>query len=153
MCVKPGAKPGVGLSASRRKLLGKRARSCYNRCVVQPSAYQFAIEIARLAADAKSEDVVALDLRGISPVTDFTVICTGTSDRQMRALAEHVLNYGKKVGEKPYGVCGTENATWIVQDFVDVVVHIFAKPYRVFYDLELLWGDAPYIDWARSETA
>lgn len=132
--------------------LGKSCRNCYNRPVAQSSAYQFAIEISRLAADDRSEDVVALDLRGISPVTDFTVICTGSSDRQMRALAEHILVYAKKVGEKPYGVCGQEHATWIVIDFVDVVVHIFAKPYRDFYDLELLWGDAPSIDWARSET-
>jgi ribosome-associated protein len=118
-----------------------------------PDPRQFAIEIARIVHDNKSEDVVALDLRGVSPVTDFTVICTGTSDRQMRAVADMIIEYGKKVGEKPYGFCGHETAAWIVIDYIDVVVHIFDKPYRDYYDLELLWGDTPRIEWARSESA
>ncbi len=116
-------------------------------------AHQFAIEIARFAHDYKSEDVIALDMRGISPVTDFTVICTGTSERQMRAVADRIIEYGKKVGERPYGVCGYESATWIIIDYVDVVFHVFAEPQREYYDLELLWGDAPRVDWARSESA
>lgn len=117
------------------------------------SSRQFAAEIARLAHDHKSDDVVALDLRGMTSVTDFTVICTGTSDRQMRAVTEAIIEYGRKVGQRPYGVAGMENAIWIVIDYVDVVFHIFGKPYRDYYDLELLWGDAPRLEWARSETA
>ena len=116
-------------------------------------AHQFAIELARIAHDNKSEDVIALDLRGISSVTDYTVIGTGTSDRQIRAVADAVIVYGKKVGERPYGFCGRENSVWVVVDYVDVVFHIFAKQYRDYYDLELLWGDAPRLDWARSESA
>ncbi len=117
------------------------------------SAPQFAIELARIAHDSKSEDVVALDLRGISTVTDYTVICTGTSERQIRAVADTVIEYGKKVGERPYGFCGYENAVWVVVDYVDVVFHIFSKPSREYYDLELLWGDAARLEWARSESA
>ena len=118
------------------------------------NAYGFAVEVARIAHDHKGEDVVAFDLRGISPITDFTVIVTGTSDRQMRGAAERVLEYGKKVGERPYGLCGLQSGTWIVIDYVDVVFHIFSRAHRTFYDLELLWGDAPRIDWAaRSESA
>lgn len=117
-----------------------------------PESRQFAIELARIAADLKSEDVVAFDLRGITSVTDYTVICTGTSDRQMRAVADAVIEYARKVGQKPYGVAGTENAVWIIVDFVDVVVHVFGRLYREYYDLELLWGDAPRLDWMRSET-
>jgi len=113
----------------------------------------FAIELSRIVTDHKSEDALILDLRGLKSVTDFVVICTGTSDRQMRAVADHVVEYGRKVGEKPYGFCGYESAAWIVIDFVNVVVHVFAKPFRDYYDLELLWGDAPRIDWARSESA
>ena len=93
-------------------------------------AYQFTVEIARIAHDHKAQEVIALDLRGISPVTDFTVIGTGTSDRQMRAVVDRVLAYGKKIGERPFGLCGYEGATWIVIDFVDVVFHVFGKPYR-----------------------
>ncbi len=117
------------------------------------NARQLAIEIARIAHDLKSEDLIVLDLRGITSVTDFTVICTGTSDRQMLGVTEAVLAYGRKVGEKPYGVAGTENAIWIVADFVDVVFHIFNRQFREYYDLELLWGDAPRLEWTRSESA
>ena len=121
--------------------------------VSDTTALQFAREIARIAHDNKSEDVIALDLRGISSVMDYTVICTGTSDRQMRATADRVIEYAKKIGERPYGFCGYESATWIVLDFVDVVLHLFARPHRVYYDLELLWGDAPRVEWARSASA
>jgi len=117
------------------------------------TAPQFAIEIARISHENKSEDVTVLDLRGISQVMDFSVICSGTSDRQMRTVAQRVQQYGRKVGEKPLGVCGIENATWIIIDYVEVVLHIFARPYRSYYDLELLWGDAPRLDWSRSESA
>lgn len=114
---------------------------------------QFAVELARLAHDHKSEDVVALDLRKISSVTDFVIIATGTSDRQMRAVADLAVEYARKVGERPFGSSGHENAVWILIDFVDVVFHLFARPYRDYYDLELLWGDAPRLEWARSESA
>lgn len=114
---------------------------------------QLAQEIARIAHDQHSQDVVALDVRGITSVTDFTVIATGTSDRQMRAVAENIIEHARRLGQKPYGVCGLDNAAWIIVDFVDVVFHIFAGPYRSYYDLELLWGDAPRLEWARSESA
>lgn len=121
--------------------------------VTKGSAHQFAIELARIAYDNKSENVVALDLRQISPVTDFVVIGTGTSDRQMRAVVDLALAYGKKVGERPYGLSGYEGAAWILVDFVDVVFHMLARPFRDYYDLELLWGDAPRLEWSRSESA
>jgi len=117
------------------------------------SAYQFAVELARVAHDNKADDVVALDVRGVNPVTDFLVIATGTSERQMRAVADRAVEYGAKVGEKPYGLSGYDGGTWILVDFVDTVFHIFARAYRSYYDLELLWGDAPRLEWARSESA
>jgi len=98
-------------------------------------------------------DVLAMDLRGISPVTDMTVISTGTSDRQMRGLADAAVAYGKKVGRSPYGLAGYDGGTWIVIDFIDVVFHVFGKAHRDYFDLELLWGDAPRLDWVRSESA
>ncbi len=111
------------------------------------------MEIARLADDCNSQEVVALDLRGVSGVTDFVVICTGTSDRQMRGLTDSVIEYARKVGERPLSVSGVENAAWILVDFVDIVLHVFSRPARSYYDLELLWGDAPRVPWARAETA
>jgi ribosome-associated protein len=121
--------------------------------VSQQPAFQFAVELARILHDLKSEDVVALDLRGITSVTDFTIIATGTSERQLRGVADALVEYGRKVGQRPYGYSGYDNAAWIVVDFVDVVVHLFARAYRDYYDLELLWGDAPRLDWSRSESA
>ena len=121
--------------------------------MVAVDARRFAVEVARIAHDHKAEDVIALDLRGISSVMDYTVICTGTSDRQMRAVADQVVDYAKRMGQRPYGSAGHEVGRWIVIDFVDVVVHIFARADRVYYDLELLWGDGPRVEWARSESA
>lgn len=113
---------------------------------------QFAIEAARVADDNKSQDVTIMDLRGRTSVTDFFVICTGTSDRQMRAVSDLIVEYGRKIGEKPLSVTGYDTAHWILLDFVDVVVHVFTGPARQYYDLELLWGDAPRIEWRRSAT-
>jgi len=113
----------------------------------------FAIEVARIVQDHKGNDVVALDLRGISQLTDFVVISTGTSARQMAAIADQVTLYGRKVNEKPFGVHGYGTDTWVILDFVDVVLHLFTKKYREYYDIELLWGDAPRLEFSRSATA
>ncbi len=85
---------------------------------------------------------MVLDLGGICAIADFFVIATGTSDRQLRAVADHIETYGKTVGQIPYGISGYESATWILLDYVDVVVHLFTPERRRYYDLELLWGDA-----------
>ncbi len=114
---------------------------------------EFALELARIAADHKADNVVVLDLRGLTSITDYLVISTGTSERQMRAVADHVREYAAKVGERPYGMSGYESESWLLLDFVDVVVHVFSREARDYYDLELLWGDAPRLAWARSETA
>lgn len=113
------------------------------------AAREFAVEIARVAHEDQCEDILVLDLRGISPVCDFFVIATGTSDRQMRAVVDHIEVTGKPRGEKPYGVAGYEEGTWIVVDYVDVVVHLFDPERRLYYDLESLWGDCPRVKWER----
>jgi ribosome-associated protein len=111
------------------------------------SGLEFAKEAARIAEEMHAEDVVVLDLRGISSVADFFVIGTGTSDRQMRAVADAIEEYGRGVGQKPYGVSGYDSPSWLLLDYVDVVVHLFEPAKRHYYDLELLWGDAPRIEW------
>lgn len=112
-------------------------------------ARALAVAAARIAHEDNAEDVLVLDLRGISPVTDYFVICTGTSDRQMRAVADEIAGYGKSVGQKVWHVAGTETAEWIVMDFVDVVVHLFDAERRQYYELELMWGEAPKVRWQR----
>ena len=117
--------------------------------VSEPDARRFATETARIAAEHQAENLVVLDVRGISPVTDYFVIGSGTSERQMRAVFEAIRAYGATVGERPIGTAGYDTATWMLLDFVDVVIHIFAPKYREYYDLELLWGDAPKVAWPR----
>jgi ribosome-associated protein len=112
------------------------------------AARQFAIDSARIMKEDQCEDILILDLRGISPICDFFVIGTGTSDRQMRAVVDHVEELGRSHGEKPYGVAGYEEGIWIVVDYVDVVIHLFDSDRRGYYDLESLWGDSPRVDWA-----
>ncbi len=110
-------------------------------------AEHLTIAAARVADELRCEDVVILDLRGLSPVTDFFVIATGTSDRQLRAVADAVDEQAAAMGHKQYGRSGYEHATWVLTDYVDVVVHLFDEPSRTYYDLELLWGDAPRVEW------
>jgi ribosome-associated protein len=112
------------------------------------SARRFAIDCARLMRDDHCEEVVVLDLLGVSPICDYFVIGTGTSDRQMRAVADHIEVMGRQRGEKPYVVEGYEEGVWIIVDYVDTVVHLFDEERRLYYDLDSLWGDRPRINWA-----
>jgi ribosome-associated protein len=110
-----------------------------------PDSKDFAIEAAKIAAELKCSDIVILDLKGVSPATDYFVIATGTSDRQMRTVIDDISEAGHKIGFNRFGRAGYEQGKWILLDFVDVVVHIFDREYRKLYDLELLWGDAKQI--------
>ena len=103
---------------------------------------------AKAAEDFRGQDTLVLDLTGVTPIVDYFVITTGTSSRQMRALANEVLQHMKQGGERPIGTEGTEgNSTWILYDFGDIVLHVFTKESRNLYDLEHLWADAPQVDW------
>lgn len=113
------------------------------------TARKLAIEAARVAQDGNCEDIVVLDLRGVSPITDYFVIATGTSDRQMRSAADDMIDLGKSMDQKVWRTAGTEKADWIVLDFVDVVVHLFDESHRSYYDLELIWGEAKHVRWKR----
>ena len=94
--------------------------------------------------EKKAEDVVLLDLRKVSnSVADYFVICSGTSDTHIEAIADSVDKEVSAVdGESPWHREGVNNKTWVLLDYVDVVVHIFNKDKRSFYELEELWGDA-----------
>ena len=117
------------------------------------AARAFAIEAARSLADDKCEDIVVLDLRGRSLVTDFFVIGSGSSDRQMRSSAAGVAKIAKDKGLSLYRTNMDEaQQSWIVLDFVDLVVHVFSPETRAYYDLEMLWGDTQRIEWARENT-
>jgi ribosome-associated protein len=107
-----------------------------------PAARQFAIDAARLAADTRCHNVVVLDVTGISPVCDFFVIASGTSSRQMRGVADEIAELGGKQNFAPLSSSGMDGDSWMLVDFVDVIVHLFSDTARSYYDLENLWGDA-----------
>ncbi len=100
--------------------------------------------ITALAADKKAQDIVVLDLRGIVGYADFLVICSGNTDRQTKAIHDGIHD-GLKRGQGllPRRVEGLPEASWILMDYLDVVVHIFTPQTREFYRLERLWGEAP----------
>jgi ribosome-associated protein len=105
---------------------------------------QLAQIIADIAGDKKAEDIVALDLRGISSFTDFFVICSGTSEPHLKAIINELQDrLRKEHGLRPVAVDGFPMSQWVVADYSDVVVHIFHTDKRAFYSLEDLWGDAP----------
>ena len=111
------------------------------------TARELAVAAARLAKHDNCQKIVVLDLRGVSPITDYFVIATGTSDRQMRSVADDIANHGRTIGQKLWKMAGQDTAEWIVMDFVDVVVHLFDEEHRRYYDLELMWGEAPKVRW------
>lgn len=105
-----------------------------------------AARCAELAANKKAGDVVALDLRGISSFTDFFVICSGTSEPHLKAIAGEIEERLKKDDQvAPHAVDGYPMSHWIVIDYSDVVVHIFHDEKRAYYSLESLWSDAPHL--------
>jgi ribosome-associated protein len=100
---------------------------------------------AQIALDTKAQDVVLLDLRGVSDMTDFFIIASGTSDTHARAIGEHVVEGMKKEGSPAHHVEGLERGRWVLLDFVDFVVHVFHPTLRNFYQLERLWADAEQV--------
>ena len=101
---------------------------------------------AKIAQETHCTDVVVLDLQGMSPATDFFVVATGTSNRQMRTVCDEVSQVARDLEFHKYGSAGYEQAKWILLDFVDVVFHVFDEESRAYYDLENLWPDAIQID-------
>lgn len=100
------------------------------------------IKTIALAAleDLKAKDIVTLDVRGLTGVTDYMVICSGTSSRHVKSLANNVAVEVKKHGQRAQGIEGGQAADWVLVDFGDVVVHVMSPEARDFYDLERLWS-------------
>ena len=100
---------------------------------------------ASICVDHKANDVVVLSLEGVSDMTDFFVIASGTSDTHVRALGEHVQEGLKRDGQSAHHVEGMTQGRWVLLDYVDFVVHLFHPSLRSFYQLERLWGDAQVV--------
>jgi ribosome-associated protein len=104
------------------------------------------VEWAQLAAiaasDKKAKDIVILDIRGLSVIADYFVICSGNSGTQVQAIVKEIREKLEKRGLTMKGMEGFDEARWVLLDFGDVVVHVFRQEERDFYNLERVWGDA-----------
>jgi len=133
-----------------REAFTTRARPTDTPAATEPAhARDFAIEAARMLADSHCDDVVIFDVSQLSPVTRMVLIASGTSDRQIKSLIGHLTELGKEMGFDRFGSERDEASTWMVADFVEVMVHLFEPATRAHYDLEMLWGDAPRVSWHR----
>lgn len=106
----------------------------------KPAEVSVAIEAA---LERNAREPVLLDLRGLSDATDWFLIATGDSDTHTRAIADNIVERMREAGLRPAGVEGKASATWILLDYITLVVHVFLPRVRDYYDLERLWGDAP----------
>jgi ribosome-associated protein len=108
---------------------------------------------ARIAASKQGETVTVLDVRELITITDYFVIASGTSDRQVGTIADEVARSLKQQGTSPVRREGEPGTGWVLLDFVDFVVHVFRAEERDFYRLENLWGDAPVVSWDDGQEA
>ncbi|WNS81895.1 ribosome silencing factor [Domibacillus sp. DTU_2020_1001157_1_SI_ALB_TIR_016] len=102
--------------------------------------------VTKAADDKRAENITALNMEGISPVADYFVICHGNSDKQVQAIAREVKEKAEELGFDIRRMEGFDEARWVLIDIGDVVVHVFHREERVYYNLERLWGDAPHVD-------
>lgn len=114
-------------------------------------AAQVAAAAARIADEMRARDIVVLDVAEVLGIADYFVIASGTSGRQLQAIADETVHVLKRAGRPRLFVDGFEQGSWILVDFGDVVVHLFAEASRSYYDLEHLWDDAPRFDWQAVE--
>ena len=106
-----------------------------------------ALKIALKAADdKKAQDILALDISKIASFASYFLFCTGDSSRQMQAIADEIQKQLKKSGIQSSHIEGYSNSEWILMDYFDLVIHIFSKEARAFYDLERLWRDGKKLD-------
>jgi ribosome-associated protein len=122
------------------------------REVLKLEAKDYAILAAEAAADKKATDIVVLEVSELLVITDYFVLCTGNTDRQVKVIAEEVEKVLKAAGLTLVGAEGEREGIWVLLDFGDVVVHVFQPQEREFYRLEKLWGTAPRVELPESVT-
>ena len=107
-----------------------------------PAVLAMAHKVVELASDKKAMDIVLLDVRGQTTMTDYFVICSGASDRQLNAIADGIIEGLKDEDMSPLSREGDAGSHWLLVDFGGVIVHVMSKPEREFYQLEKLWSEA-----------
>jgi ribosome-associated protein len=112
-----------------------------------------AVEAAQAASSKKAMDIVILDVGKLIGITDYFVICSGNTERQVKTIVEEIERRLREEGVKPYRREGEREQRWVLVDYLDVVVHVFHREDREFYDLERLWSDAPQIPFEEERLA
>jgi ribosome-associated protein len=110
------------------------------------SSWDKALLLTRFALEKKARDLVVLEVRELTSIADYFIICSGSSDRQVQSIAQGMEENLSEAGHSPFSVEGANRGHWVLMDFSDVIVHIFYEPVREFYDLEGLWGHAPRVE-------
>jgi ribosome-associated protein len=118
--------------------------------VAPPTPRQLALIAAEVCADKKAKDIVVLDVRQITSISDYFIICSTSNERQARAIAEDMRLKMRDLGKREFGVEGLTDGRWVLQDFADIVLHIFHESQREFYDIEGLWADAKQVRWKKA---
>lgn len=112
-----------------------------------------AIVIAKSADSKKANDILVIDVATITSISDYFVICSASSDRQVAAIADNIMRTAREYGFKPSSIEGERQNEWVLIDFGSVVAHIFLEESRQFYRIERLFSDAPELDWEPEEKA
>jgi ribosome-associated protein len=113
--------------------------------LTSPDGREKALLCTRAALDKKAVDLVVMDVRSLTSITDYLVICTGRSDRQVQSIAQAIQERLAEHKMRPISIEGLRRGQWVLLDYDDVVVHVFYQPVREFYDLERLWQHAPRV--------
>jgi len=103
-------------------------------------------KVGKLLLEKKAEDIVILDLRGLTDFAQFFIICTATSEVHSHALCDYIVETLEKEGLRPFSIEGYTYGRWVLIDYIDFIIHIFLQDVREYYNLELLWGDAPKLE-------
>jgi ribosome-associated protein len=138
----PRAAERPGLPSTRDETGGPQPPSGVIEGAVNEEVLQMAHRTVELAADKKASDIVLLDVRGQTTMTDYFVICSGASDRQLNAITDGIIEGLKDEGDPPLSREGEASSHWLLVDFGGVIVHVMSKPEREFYQLEKLWSEA-----------
>jgi ribosome-associated protein len=101
---------------------------------------------ASIAIEKKAKGIIILNVKKVSSVSDYVIICSGDSDRQVRAIADSIVRKMKKLGVKPLSIEGHSEGKWILIDFNDFIIHVFYESIRSYYRLEELWPDAEEVE-------
>ncbi len=109
-------------------------------------SWEKALLLSRFALEKKAYDLILMEVREVTSIADYFIICSGRSDRQVQSIAQGIEEKLGEMGIPPQSVEGINRGQWVLMDFSDVIVHVFYQPLREFYDLEGLWGHAPRVE-------